>query len=137
MPFALVEPFIYDSTTGGNPPYGAPAGLEPYAISPLKGTVHYGLQISALSVLGNGTVVVSVTCSAPHGLTTNDQVSVSGLANKLADGFFSVVVASATSFSYQTFSPIAAGALLTGTSRIVTVIVGLPYEQATIYQVGP
>lgn len=134
---ARVEPFLYDETTGPTQPIGQPVGLEPYAITPQFGTKHYGAPLSLLSVTSNGTTTVSVTCSVAHGLTTNDQVSVSGLSKNLATGFFSVNVISAMAFSYVTYSAIAAAALLTPTTRIVTVLVGLPLGQTQIPQVGP
>lgn len=120
-----------------NQPIGASVGLEQGAVMPLRGVTHYGVPVPVLSVTGNGTVVVSVTCSSPHGLSTNDQISVEGLSNVLANGFFSVTVTTATAFNYQTYSSIAAGALITPTTRMITAIVGLPYGVVQIPQVGP
>lgn len=140
--YPLVEPFLYDATEDQTVPYGAPVGLVPSAvlpmgINPVTGQYQaYGVSVAPLSVVSNGTTTVTVTCSAAHGLSTNGQVAVSGLSNALADGFFSVSVTSATAFTYTTAEAVAAGSLLTGTSRIVTVIVGLPRGSTTIYQVG-
>lgn len=135
--FAQVEPFLYDATQGQTQPYGQPVGLEPYAISPLLGDQTYGIEIPALSVVATGNTTVTVTCSAAHGLATENQISVSGLTNKRANGFFSVSVTSATVFTYATYSAISAGSLLSGHSRLVTVIVGLPRGQTTITQIAP
>jgi len=152
--FPQVEPYLYDETladtlgiatqNGFNivgQPVGAPEGLEQYAISPMgvnpaTGVYQaYGTSVQPLSVISDGVNTVTVTCSAAHGLSTNGQVSVSGLTEPMACGFFSVVANGAMSFSYTTTDIIPAGAMLTGTTRIVTVIVGLPRGYTTIPQV--
>ena len=138
---ARVEPFLADES-GNVPPIGQPVGLEQAAIMPLGlnsvgAVIHLGVPISALSVVSSGTNVVTVTCSAAHGLSDNGQISVAGLTNPRACGFFSVVVTNPMIFTYETFSVIAAASLLTGTSRIVTALVGLPRGVTTIPQVGP
>ncbi len=136
IPFALVEPFVYDE--GGNiPAIGQPTGLQQYAISPLNGTTHYGVEVPVLSVTSGGGTTISVTCSTPHGLSTNDQISVEGLTNTHANGFYSVTVTTATAFTYETFGAVNSGALWGAHSRMVTALVGLPYGYTTIPQVGP
>lgn len=131
------EPYFYDETTGTGQVIGQPVGLELAAVMPLHGTKHYGVDIHPLSVISNGTQTVSVSCSAPHGLSTNDQIAVEGLSNVSACGFFSVTVTSATALAYVCYSPIATGSLLTGASKMVTAIVGLPLGQTTIPQIAP
>jgi len=69
-------------------------------------------------------------------LVTNDQISLTGLTNNLADGFYSVNVTTATAFTYQTGPSITAGNLFQSTSRIVTAEVGLPYGYNQIPQTG-
>jgi len=118
-------------------PYGPPVGLEQGAVMPLNGKTHYGVKISPLSVTANGTTTINVTCSTAHGLSTNDQISVLGLSNSNATGFYSVTVTNPMTFTYQTNSAIPAGALLQGTTNIVTALVGLPYGYTQIPQVGP
>ncbi len=118
-------------------PYGRPVGLEQYGTSPLNGTTHYGVKLVPLSLIANGTATVTATFASPHGLNTNDQISVEGLSNSLATGFYSVTVTSATAFTYETYSNIAAGSLLTPTTLMWTALVGLPYGYDTIQQVGP
>ena len=130
---ARVENFVTDeagSATGQ--PYGAPVGLDPNAVMPLNNGVTYGRPLSLLSVTANGTTTVSVTCDVAHGLTTNNQVSVEGLTDAAAAGFFSVNVTSAMAFTYITGDAVAAGALLTPTTIIKTALVGLPYGYTTI-----
>ena len=146
-------PITYDAKTGlplRNPvfrvtqddknrstqPIGAPVGLPQPAVMPLVANVTYGTPINALSVTGNGTAIVTVTCSSAHNLSTNDQISVEGLTNNNADGFYSVLVTNPMAFTYQTNVAISSGALLTGTSRIITAIVGLPYNYEQIPLTG-
>lgn len=123
------------STVPGVPmtpePIGRPDGLTQNATSPLqtvKGVVrHFGVKLPVLSVISNGTDQITVTCSAPHGLVTNDQISAEGLTNPLACGFYSVTVTTATAFTYQTYAEsIPANSLLEPTTIIWTVLVELP-----------
>lgn len=119
-------------------PYGRPEGLQQPAIPPQYLTTHYGVSLAILSVMASGTDQIAVTCSAPHGLSTNQQVSVEGLSNSLATGFYSVTVTTATAFTYQTYSEsIPSGSLLTSETSIVTALVGLPLDYPQIQQVGP
>ena len=120
-----------------NQPIGPPNGLEAGAIMPLQENVKYDIQLPIVSVFSTGTDRVSVTCSSAHNLVTNSQISVQGLSNKLACGFYSVTVTTATAFTYQTYSAIPAGSLLTGQTSVLTAIVGLPYNYTQIPLVGP
>jgi hypothetical protein len=118
-------------------PYGQPTGLEPYAIAPLINKEQYNVTIPVLSVFSNGSTIIQVTCSSPHGLVTNSQIYVEGLNNPLAQGLFSVNVTTATAFNYVTYSAIPLGSLQTGTTLVATTLVGLPYGYNQIPQVGP
>lgn len=160
---SLSAPSVYDPTTGilipdsdlrttqdGNfrtaqpvgPARQAPQapGLDYNAVMPLQGAVQgqiqYGVALSLLSAVASGTTTISVTCSAPHNLTTNDQISAAGLEENAANGFYSVTVLTATAFTYMANEVIPAGALLTGGSRIVTANVGVPYGYLQIPQTG-
>jgi hypothetical protein len=115
-------------------PIGVPNGLEQPAVMPYNGGVQkaFGVSLSLLSVIANGTATIAVTTSKPHGLVTNGQVSVEGLSNSAATGFYSVTVVSAMAFTYMVAGNVPAGPLLTGTTRIVTALVGLPYGSAQI-----
>lgn len=117
-------------------PYGPPVGLTQPAVMPLNGTTPYAVKLPLVSVFANGTTTITVTCSAVHNLTTNDQISVEGLSNTKACGFFSVTVTTATAFTYETGPVVSAGSLLTPTTRIITALVGLPYGYTQIPQVG-
>ena len=119
-------------------PIGPPPGLDQGAVMPLQNKTAYAKKLPVLSVQANGTTVITVTCSAAHNLSNNSQVSVMGLSNKTANGFFSVTVTTATAFTYQIspLAPIAAGSLLTSTTNIITANVGLPYNYTQIPQTG-
>ena len=150
-------------TQSGQPrtttPYGLPTGLDQNAVMPYNGTVQmqFGVALPILSVISTGTTVISVTCSAPHGLQTNSQIAVNGLSNHAATGFYSVTVTTATAFTYDTFypvpitqqpiltasgeeilipglnepiltaQPIPLSSLLTSETLITTCLIGLPY----------
>lgn len=122
-------------------PIGRPDGLEQGAVMPLQSVAgvptYFGVPIPVLSIIANGTDQIGVTCSAPHGLSTDGQISVEGLTNARATGFYSVAVTSATAFTYQTYGVIAAGSLLTSTTKIINCLVGLPLGYDAIPQVGP
>ena len=118
-------------------PYGVPTGLVQPAVVPQLGTKAYNVKLPLTSVISNGTTVISVTCSKVHNLTTDDQISVEGLTNTLACGFYSVNVTTATAFTYTVKNVIPSASLLTGTTNIVTTIVGLPYGYTQIPLVGP
>jgi hypothetical protein len=115
-------------------PFGLPVGLTQAAVMPYNGAVQkaFGVLLSLLSVVGNGTCTVTVTCSAVHGLQTDGQVSIAGLNFGPANGFYSVVVLTATAFTYATYAPVPAQSLLTPTCRIITALVGLPRGYTTI-----
>jgi hypothetical protein len=86
----------------------------------------YGVPLSLLSVIGNGTATVTVTCSKVHNLQPNAQVSVEGLSVPSACGVYTVTPTTATQLTYQTFGATPQASLLTPTSRIITVTIGLP-----------
>ena len=158
----ITEPTVYDPTTGipippttnivtqddqkitpqsvgvppSNPPVGR-IGLTANAIMPLVNKTHYNVLLPVISVIADGTTIITVTCSSPHGLFAGSQISSEGLLNTVADGFYTVKVAStATQFKYEVNTPIAGGSLLTDTTRIVTALVGLPYDYPEIPQTG-
>ena len=126
-----------DGSTPTTQPIGAPIGLDQNAVQPFFQSTAYQVKISPLSVIANGTNTVTVTCSSPHGLSTNAQIAVEGLTKNAADGFYSVTVTTATQFIYQTNNAIPSGNLLQGTTLMVTALVGLPYGYTQIPQTGP
>lgn len=109
----------------GANPRGHRIGLEQDAVMPMENRLPYAVSLPVVSVLANGTDQINVTCSqainvAPYNLATNAQVAIEGLTNKEACGFFSIVLITATSFSYQINKAIPAGSLL----DIETVVTG-------------
>jgi hypothetical protein len=115
---------------------GPPTGLTQGAIMPLVGKEHFSVKLNPLSVSAVGTDQIAVTFSSAHGLVTDAQISVEGLSNPQACGFYSITVTTATAFTYQTNKVIPAGSLLTGTTNMVTALVGLPYGFTQIPQTG-
>jgi hypothetical protein len=109
-------------------PYGLRNDMDQNAVMPYNGAVQkaFGIELAVLSVIGDGTATVAVTCSAVHGLQTNSQVSVEGLNFSPACGFYTAVPTTATAFTYMTYGSNPAGPLMTETTRIVTALVGLP-----------
>lgn len=117
-------------------PIGIPADLDQSAVMPLEGTTAYRVQLDPLSISAFGTDQITVTFSSPHNLSTNDQIVVEGLANVNANGAYSVTVTTATAFTYQTNVAIPAGALLTGSTLMVTANIGMPYGFDQLPQTG-
>lgn len=98
--------------------------------------VQYGKTLAIISLIADGSPLVRASCSEPHGLALNDQVMVRGAGNALADGAFSVIPLSATAFTYGCYSPVPAGSLLEQTTRVVTVLIGLPRDYPALPQTG-
>ena len=115
---------------------GPPTGLTQGAMMPLINNEQFSVELNPLSITAIGTDVITVTFSAVHGLVTNAQISVDGLSNSQACGFYSITVTTATAFTYQTNKVIPAGSLLTSTTNMVTALVGLPYGFTQIPQTG-
>ena len=117
-------------------PVGIPADIDQSAVMPLEGTTHYRVKLYPLSVSSLGSDQITVTFSSPHGLATNDQIVVEGLSNVNATGAYSITVTTATAFTYQTNVAIPAGALLTGSTLMVTANIGVPYGFDQLPQTG-
>lgn len=128
---------VTQQTGGTNADLSQQPGLDQNAIMPLSGATAYGVVLPLVSVVSDGAGLVTVTCSAAHGLSNNDQISVEGLSAATANGFYSITVTTGTAFTYQVNPVLAAGALLTGTTRMVTANAGLPYDNTQIPQTGP
>jgi hypothetical protein len=109
-------------------PFGIPSGEIQDAVMPFNAATKtaYGIVLPVLSVTADGSATVTVTCSAVHNLQTNDQVSVEGLNYGPATGMYSVIVTTATQFTYMTYGANPSGSLLESTTRIVNCLIGLP-----------
>lgn len=125
-----------DGSTRTPQPIGPPTGLTQAAQSPEFQAQAYNVLLPVLSINANGTDQITVTCSAAHGLSTNSQISVAGVSNNNAAGFYSVTVTTGTAFTYQTNVVIPSGSLLGSTTRVATALVGLPYNYSQIPQTG-
>lgn len=168
MPAQTALRVTQDSQNRITQPIGCPEGLVQNAVMPWNGgqQLPYAVPLAVLSVTANGTATVTVTCSKPHGLTTDAQISAEGLT--AANGFHSVTVLTATAFSFLTAADIPAGSLLQpatrigglfnqdgqpvynqdgiqldlqsgpapGDARIITADAGLPYASETIPPLG-
>lgn len=117
-------------------PIGIPADIDQSAVMPLDGKTHYRVTLNPLSVSALGTDQITVTFASVHGLSTNDQIVVQGLSDGHANGAYSITVTTATAFTYQTNVAIPAGALLTGSTLMVTANIGMPYGFDQLPQTG-
>ena len=111
---------------------GPPLGLAQGAVMPWVKGVAYGVPIPLASVTADGSTTVTAVSAAPHGLATNGQIAINGLARRRACGFYTVAIVDPVTFTYVTAQPVTAGAILTPTTLCTTAQVGLPYESATI-----
>jgi len=117
-------------------PIGIPNDIDQNAVMPLQNETKYRVRLTPLSVSAIGTDQISVTFASPHGLSTNNQISVEGLSNKNACGAYSITVTTATAFTYQSNVVIPAGSLLTSSTLMLTANIGLPYNYDQIPQTG-
>ena len=91
---------------------------------------------TGLSITGSNSYLVTVTCSAPHGLSTNAQVTVEGASSNNANGTYSVTVTTATAFTYYSNQTIPSGSLLLGNTAVYPVNIGLPINFVQQPQTG-
>lgn len=114
-----------------------PPGLDAGAAMPLFGKKAYDVKLTVTSITASGSPVLTVTCSTAHGLSTNNQISVEGSALSTTDGFYSVTVIDALTFTYTIAStPVGITSFLLPSTIVKTVLVGIPRGQITIPQVG-
>lgn len=112
-------------------------GLDQNSIMPFEFKTPYAVAIPVLSVISDGLGNANVTCSSTHGLSTGSQISVEGLSSPTANGFYTITVTSAVAFKYQLNPVLAAGPLLTSTTKMLTTNAGLPYNNTEVPQTGP
>ena len=111
-------------------------GLVPGAQMTPVNAVKWGQSVPFLSINANGTPVVTVTCSSPHGLSTGAQVGIEGATSSEANGVFSIAVTSATAFTFNANVSIKSGSLLGSHVTMVTTNVGLPLGYNLVPQSG-
>lgn len=107
---------------------GNPLGLDP-TFSPLP-------AIDVTSVSASSPYVVTVSTVDDHGLATGNNIGIEGLTATTAMGAFTIVVTSTTTFTYKTNLAMSVGSISTPTTRLVKMIVGLPYGMAEIPKTG-
>jgi hypothetical protein len=117
-------------------PIGPPTGTKSTVSMPAFGGDHYFPALSVLSLFGNGYNTVTVTCSVAHSLSDNSQVTIQGATSGPANGSFSIAISSAMAFTYLTNTVIPSGSLLTGTTLVYPVDIGLPLGYAQLPQTG-
>lgn len=115
---------------------GAPTGVTHSPSLPSFGAPNYSAPLSVLSITGSNSYLVTVTCSAPHGLSTNAQVTVEGTSSNNANGTYSVTVTTATAFTYYSNKTIPSGSLLLGNTAVYPVNIGLPINFVQQPQTG-
>lgn len=123
----IIQPIGPNALPSPQGPLQAGIGLDPNAQMPFVIQSHWGTPLAVLSITANGTTIVSVTCSSPHGLSTGNQIAVEGVSNQQAYGFFNVTVTTGTAFTYETNATIKSGSLLTNGTKIITVNAGVPW----------
>jgi len=115
---------------------GPPTGVTHSPSLPSFGSPNYSAPLSVLSITGSNSYLVTVTCSAPHGLSTNAQVTVEGTSSNYANGTYSVTVTTATAFTYYSNQTIPGGSLLLGNTAVYPVNIGLPINFVQQPQTG-
>jgi len=103
---------------------------------PVVNTLKYAVRLSPISIISNGTTVVTVTCSVATGLATGGQIAVRGLSNTNAEGFFNATVISATAFSYECDFTIPSANLIEAHTIIETTNVGIPLDNTQVPKTG-
>jgi hypothetical protein len=128
------------TTVGGSPmvmqPVGSPTGKTQNAQAPIVADVAYGVKLPVVSISSTGGRIITVTCSSPHGLSTNAQVAVQGVTNQTAAGTYSITVTTGTAFTYQTNSNVPSGSVLGSNTLVTTVNLGVPLNFVQIPQTG-
>lgn len=113
-----------------------PRGIDQRAQMPIVADVRWAVPINLISVLSNGSALITVNTNGPHGLATNAQIGVQGLGNPAASGSFSITVITATQFIYFTTSSVPTASLANNYTRMITLDVGLPYGQTSLSPIG-
>ena len=94
----------------------------PLAMTDTAGPQPGGVPIPVVSMMADGSPVIRVTTSAPHGLQPNQQIAVHGTLDPRASGMFSVSPLTATVFTYGCYDWIAAGSMLAPDTMITLVV---------------
>lgn len=112
-----------------------PIGDPNAQMSPINGET-WATPIPITSIVASGTATLTVNCAMPHNLATGAQVAIWGVSNSLAYGIFSVIVTTATVFTYQANANVPSGTVSTASTKVITTNAGLPWLQASVPQTG-
>ena len=104
-------------------------------MTPVK-DVQWDVKLPILSIVGNGTPIISISCSSPHGLTTGAQISILGTSNPLIFGIYTATVKTATLFTVQANANVANGSYGTPSTIVATTNAGLPWSLTQVPQTG-
>ena len=126
----LTPPPVGRETATGLPSLSLNAQMSPV------NTDIFNVRLAVLSIISNGTTVVTVTCSKPHGLTTGQQIAVQGVTNNNAAGFFNATVISGTALNYECDFVIPSANLLEGSTIVLTTNVGIPRDNTQVPKTG-
>ena len=111
-------------------------GIDPNAqMTPVK-DVKWAQKLPLTSIVANGTPIVAVNCSAPHGLSSGAQIAVWGATNALVYGLFTITVTTATVFTIQANANVPSGTVSSGATIVVTTNAGLPWSLTQVPQAG-
>ena len=111
-------------------------GIDPNAqMTPVK-DVQWAQRIPVTSIVSNGSPILTINCSAPHGLTTGAQIAMWGTTNPLAYGIFSITVSTATVFTCQANANVPSGNLIESSTIVQTTNAGLPWSVTQVPQTG-
>lgn len=130
-----------DGVVMGPTPIGRPAGYSleaqmPLVMGPQNVAIPNAVPLPVVSMIANGTPVITVSCSRPHGLAPNGQIAVQGTLDPKASGTFSASPLTATVFSYGCYDWIDAGSVLGPETLVITAQVGGPRDYQQLPQVG-
>lgn len=77
-----------------------------------------------------------MTCANPHNLLDFQPVSIWGSTSAAVDGLYSIMVTSATAFTYEIAAPVTAGGYLNSTTLVRVVDIGLPAGSFVVPEPG-
>ena len=112
-----------------------PIGDPRAQMTPVKDAT-WATPIPITSIVASGTPLLTVNCAAPHNLATGGQVAIWGVSNSLAYGIFSVIVTTATVFTYEANANVPSGTVNTTSTKVITTNAGLPWLMAIVPETG-
>jgi hypothetical protein len=133
----MIQPLGPNATVNPQGLLNPGIGLDAKAQMAFVFDQHWAQPVPVLSMVAtDGTTILNVTCSAPHGLATGAQIAVDGVTNPQAWGFFNIIVVSPVRFSYATNAPMRGGSVMDSGTRVITANAGIPWGPTAIPKVG-